>query len=221
MLNTPDLEKIFGSKSLPLDDRGLLYPLEMIAFPGTKFQIHKKIAPYTLEVTTEDYPNRVVYIDSRFVIPSSLLAPERPKILPHPKTILTRLENALGLPYVWGGNWSQGIAEILSLYQPPIQSELHSQWALQGLDCSGLLYEATSGVTPRNTSELMTFGKEITSIDDIQPLDILIYPGHVVIAIDKTTTIESRYGQGVILTPLADRIAELSKTKFLVKRFIP
>lgn len=216
MLNTPEFQQVFGSKVLPLDKKGLLRSLEMIALPGTKFEIHQKIGPYTLEVTTQDYPTKT-FIDARFVSPASANTPERAKVLPSPDLILDRLKSALGLPYVWGGNYRQGIPEILSLYQSPSPTELHT---LAGLDCSGLLYEATGGYTPRNTSELLKFGEEISSIEKIKPLDILVYPGHVIILLDQGTTIESRYGHGVVLANLSNRLAELTNTKFLIRRFL-
>lgn len=221
LLNTPDFQKVFGADSLPLDAKGLLRALELIALPGTKFQILEQIDAFTLQVATNDYPNASVYIDSRFVLPASETTPERSKILPSSDTILTRLKNCLGLPYVWGGNWSQGIPEVLSLYHPPIPKNLHPAWTLQGVDCSGLLYEATSGYTPRNTSQLISFGKEVPSIEAIQPLDILVYPGHVIIFLDPFTTIESRYGKGVIVANLIERLTELSTTKFALRRFLP
>lgn len=217
LLNSPDFQKVFGSNHLPLDEKGLLRSLEMIALPGTKFEIQREIGPHIFEVNTQDYPDAKVFIDSRFTTPATAETKERPKILPEPKTILKRLKAALGLPYVWGGNWSAGIPEILSLYQPPIDKNLHSTWTLQGLDCSGLLYEATWGYTPRNTSELIHFGEEVFSL---QPLDILVYPGHVIIVLDETTTIESRYGKGVVLESLPKRLSELAGKKIFKRRFL-
>ncbi|MBS0628697.1 MAG: hypothetical protein JSS30_00560 [Verrucomicrobia bacterium] len=216
LLNTPDFQKVFGSQTLPVDEKGLLRCLETIALPGTKFEILREVAPFALEVTTADYPGKV-FVDSRFVTPVSAHAPERPKILPDTNTIIARLQSALGLPYVWGGNCRTGIPEILSLYNPPIPENLHSTWTLCGLDCSGLLYEATDGYTPRNTSELIHFGQEVSSP---KPLDIIVYPGHVIIVFDPQTTIESRYGKGVVLTSLTDRLAELARTKFYIRRFL-
>lgn len=216
MLNTPEFQKVFGSEVLPLDEKGLLRSLEMIALPGTKFQILDRISPYSLKVITEDYPH-IIYIDSRFVEPAAIDTPERAKILPSEETIIQRLTSALGLPYVWGGNWRQGIPEILSLYHSPIATQLHT---LSGLDCSGLLYEATDGYTPRNTSDLMKFGEEVHSFEKIRPLDILVYPGHVIIFLDQKTTIESRYGKGVVLANFDQRLAELSGINFRIKNFL-
>jgi len=217
LLNRPDFQKVFGSQSLPLDDKGLLRCLETIALPGTKFEVHQEIDPYTLEVSTKDYPYGKCFVDSRFVMSVSEKEPEREKILPSVDKIVKRLNAALGLPYVWGGNWSLGIPEILSIYKPPVAQEQRQSRMLCGLDCSGLLYEATDGYTPRNTSELIHFGKEVQSPE---PLDLLIYPGHVIIMLDQNSTIESLYGHGVILDNFEKRIEKLKKTGYFLRRFL-
>ncbi|HPE85225.1 MAG TPA: hypothetical protein PLO43_03500, partial [Chlamydiales bacterium] len=90
-----------------------------------------------------------------------------------------------------------------------------------GVDCSGLLYEASYGLTPRNTSELISFGEE-RSLENLQPLDLLVWKGHVVIVLDPYHTIESRLGKGVVITPLADRLSEIERelaTDLFVRRF--
>ena len=91
---------------------------------------------------------------------------------------------------------------------------------LTGLDCSGLLYEASRGMTPRNTSDLMHFGKQVT-LESIQPLDLILYSGHVIIALSNREVIESglEFG-GVVLHPLEERIAKITKP-FTVRRFHP
>ncbi|NGX47544.1 MAG: hypothetical protein K1000chlam3_00922 [Chlamydiae bacterium] len=221
ILNTANFQGVFGAKKLPLDDQGLLRPVEMIALPGTKFQILKKLPHHILEVITEEYPYGPQYIDSRFVTFAKATPSERCKILPDLKTISSRLESSLGLPYIWGGNWGRGIPEIQTLYQPKIPANLKKTWTLSGVDCSGLLFEATNGYTPRNTSDLLQFGEIVPSIQNVKPLDILVWPGHVVIVLTPTLTIESLYGKGVITTPLATRLTELSSTNFIIRRFFP
>jgi len=208
VLNTPDFANNFGAKNLPLDEKGLFRPLELIALPGTHFSLKKQISPYIAEVTTEEYPCSPLYIDLRFTTPCSSSSP-RKKALPPPARILERLEKSLGLPYIWGGNWGQGIPELQTLYK--------ASTTFQGVDCSGLLYEATDGFTPRNTSELLQFGEEVTSRENIRPLDLIIWPGHVVIAFDSATTIESLHPQGVIIQPLSKA---LPQNNISIRRFI-
>jgi cell wall-associated NlpC family hydrolase len=73
-------------------------------------------------------------------------------------------------------------------------------WQLSGVDCSGLLYEATAGSTPRNTSSLVGFGRPVAVAGRsaaelaalLQPLDLIVWPGHVMIVIGGGRVIESR-----------------------------
>ena len=212
VLNTPDFQGVFGVNPPPVDEKGLLRPVEMVALQGTKFEVLRQVSSHIFEVKTADYPHTPLYIDARFTSEVDEQTPDRPKNLPPAEAILSRLENALGLPYIWGGNWGRGIPELHQLYGSALQ--------LSGVDCSGLLYEATNGFIPRNTSELLFYGKKIPHTDHVKPLDILVWPGHVVIVLTPTTTIESLYGHGVILTGLQDRLNQLSSTEYVIRRFI-
>jgi hypothetical protein len=95
---------------------------------------------------------------------------------------------------------------------------MHNHWILKGVDCSGLLYEATNGYTPRNTSDLFQFGNflPIENIEiekNIQPLDIILFPGHVIIIINQQTCIESKENHGVIISQLKTKLHELKQKK--------
>lgn len=101
-----------------------------------------------------------------------------------------------------GGNLREGIPEMLSFYPPSsnISPELQNRWILKGVDCSGLLYEATNGYTPRNTDALIAFGGPVQIagltipqiIEKVEPLDLIIWEGHVIIILGKNRAIESR-----------------------------
>jgi len=221
ILNTPDFQKVFGSRVLPLDNQGLLRAVEMVALPGTKFQILKENPGHILEVQTKDYPCSPIYIDARFTEPASKSTSEREKILPPPAVILAKLKDSLGLPYIWGGNWGGGIPEIISLYHPRVPAKLQKVSTLSGVDCSGLLYEVTNGYTPRNTSDLMHFGEKVNSIDNAKPLDLLVWPGHVIIFLESNLVIESLLGEGVIETPFMDRLKGIPEKPFVIRRFLP
>ena len=129
----------------------------------------------------------------------------------------------VGLPYIWGGNWSAGVPALLALYPPSdeITETMRAIWSLKGVDCSGLLYEATDGFTPRNTSELVYYGtpvaienKSISAIQKmVRPLDLIVWKGHVVIVLDAEKTIESRHKHGVVITPLKERLEEVLQTR--------
>ncbi len=98
---------------------------------------------------------------------------------------------------------------------------MRTLWALKGVDCSGLLYEATDGFTPRNTSDLVHYGSPVSienkSVGEIQrivkPLDLIVWKGHVVIVVDSEKTIESRHLHGVVIAPLKERLEEVLQTR--------
>ena len=111
------------------------------------------------------------------------------------------------------------------LYPPtpgvPHSARLDQQWELAGLDCSGLLYEATDGFTPRNTSALVNYGRGIPIagltpgeiVQKVEPLDLIVWGGHVQIVLDRERLIESRLecgGKGgVTVRPLREAITDL------------
>lgn len=74
------------------------------------------------------------------------------------------------------------------------------------MDCSGLLYAATDGFTPRNTSAIVNFGTGLdiagkTSeeiIHLLQPLDVIVWKGHMLIVLNQSEVIQSKldYGTG-------------------------
>lgn len=213
VLNTPDFRSVFGGNdgtTLAVDRCGQLRALEFIALPGTAFRIEgssSDILSPVYRVTSDDYPypsTTGYYIDSRMVRTTDCAPMPRKRTLPDPETIISRLVSAVGTPYQWGSNLRQGIPEMLSLYPPtgnqPLEKGSPETWTLQGLDCSGLLYEATNGWTPRNTSELVGYGSPlpIAGLDAdgivriVQPLDLIAWKGHVMIILDQERLIESR-----------------------------
>lgn len=221
ILNTPQFTKVFG-KALPFDDKGLVRAVEMIALPGTVFKLIEEKDEHILKVTTEDYPYPTpLYIDERSGA-FHLQASPRKKVLPPVEEIIHNMKKSVGLPYVWGGNYCMGISEWKELYPPQrkLSTLEETHWTFHGVDCSGLLYEATNGFTPRNTSGLMTFGKEVL-MKAVQPLDLILYPGHVIIALDDREVIESKdsYG-GVRVSPIDKRLAEI-EGPFTLRRFHP
>jgi hypothetical protein len=211
VLNTSDFPFVFGNKegrTLHFDDSGLVREVEFVALPETVFQIEEIIpgaAAAIYRVTTEDYPyptRNGYFIDSRFVNTVTDKPENRPQKLPPQKVILNNLLSAEGSIYIWGGNYRAGIPQMLTFYPPrsSLSKNIKDQWTLKGLDCSGLLYEATNGYTPRNTSSLISFGATVPIatlnteqiIQKLKTLDILVWHGHVIIVIDRGRAIESR-----------------------------
>lgn len=122
-----------------------------------------------LDVTTAEYPYDSEtdrhYIDARMVrvIQSETAIAERQIKLPSRYTIQNRMRKQLGTPYIWGGNTPIGAPKMLELYPSAnnIDALTQAKWTMSGFDCSGLLFWATNGYTPRNTSKLITYGTGI------------------------------------------------------------
>lgn len=236
VLNIPDFKAVFGGMSgklLKTDRCGQVRELEYIALPGTVFTIlgrERSGADEVYQVETDEYtppPNVRLYVYGRFLkrVPAPP-APRRPTLPPR-EAIVSMLRGSAGSHYVWGGNVQSGVPELAEwFYKDPGRGD-KGMLTLAGLDCSGLLYQATGGWTPRNTTELMTYGQgvnvagklaaEIASM--LQPLDLIVWNGHVIIVLDRQTAIESRLecgkpgNGGVVMTPLTQRIAEIMRTR--------
>jgi hypothetical protein len=239
VLNTPDFRAVFGGKDgkTPAVDRcGQIRALEFIALPGTPFRIETVLDgpeyPVYRVVTDEyPYPSRTgYYIDSRFVGTSAAPFPPRPRKLPGRATILSRLSSARGTAYVWGGNLRAGVTEMMEFFPPPPNHRFDTitryRRTLRGLDCSGLLYEATDGFTPRNTSTLVDYGAPvpIAGLDEeriaglLRPLDLIVWKGHVMIVYDRERIIESRLDcggkkGGVAFRGLRETLRELLQSR--------
>lgn len=226
ILNTPNFSYVFGGESgnqIPLNSRGHPFYYEFVALKGMVFEIVNQCSSFIFHVKHAKYPNQNLFVDSRFFCTATH---ESNTTLPDKEVVLKKMANRLGTPYVWGGNWCEGIPEMLQLYPPqkPIDQKTEILWTWKGLDCSGLLYEATEGASPRNTSELVYFGKSLnvshlcidSLIDLLQPLDMIVYPGHVLFVYDSHTTIESKSPYGVIYRNLKERLQELLRDRKLV-----
>lgn len=220
IFNTLDLQGVFGGnqRSLPFDDQRLVRELEMIAFPGTVFEVIND--GLVLEVKTDIYPSsKSLYIDSRFVeLHDGEFAVQSE--LPSREEILSFMKCQVGAPYIWGGNFVKGIPELKKYFPPRHALTDHEDdyWMFMGCDCSGLLYEATNGFLPRNTDELKGVGMA-GSLDDLQPLDLVLYTekdgsGHVFVILNESEVIESKLAfGGVTITPLLNRFAMLTDSK--------
>lgn len=236
VLNSPDFKAIFGGANgqvLKVDRCGQVRELEYIALPGSVFKILKKQRSGTADiyqVETDEYvapPNVRLYVDGRFLKLQQASPPPRRPPLPPREEIVSSLRASVGSPYVWGGNAPDGVSGLAEWFFKDIGADDRGRLTLSGLDCSGLLYHATGGWTPRNTTQLLTYGRgvaiagkpsaEILAI--LQPLDLIVWNGHVIIVLDRQTAIESRlecgkpgYG-GVVLTNLSQRMAEINRTR--------
>ncbi|KAF0144033.1 MAG: hypothetical protein FD156_2190 [Nitrospirae bacterium] len=231
VLKTPDFYSVFGGKdgrTLRLTQKNMVEEVEFVALRDTVFTIEKTIrkdAYEILKVKTEDYPyptQRGYYIDSRFVEKKNEKPHGRARALPDKNAIINKLVSAKGAIYVWGGNYVKGIPEMVEFYKPAgkLSEEVQDRWILKGVDCSGLLYEATDGYIPRNVESLFNFGSPVDikglNPDEIakklKPLDLIVYKRHVVIVLDNRQAIQSTIAEGVHLRSLAGIIRTISET---------
>ncbi|HEV3269041.1 MAG TPA: hypothetical protein VGZ69_00095 [Candidatus Rhabdochlamydia sp.] len=231
VLNTADFSSCFGGKdgrSIPLDDQGLMRNLETILLPGSPLGLKEKISEHIWEIKTPVYSGEKLYIDKRLLKTTS----QQTNALPTVDKICKSLKSLTGTPYLWGGNWPLGINKMCELYPPKVDfsslpEKIQNTWLLKGVDCSGLLYWATNGYTPRNTSDLVTYaeGLNIENLKEkdivllLKPLDLITWKGHVIIVIDKETCIESTPKEGVHMSNLCKRTEEVLKNRIAVNQY--
>lgn len=236
VLTTSAFKACFGAEdgsSLPLDEQQLLRPVEMILLTHSKVELLEDRGESIWKIRTLEHPSKeALYVDERFLARVEDSFPERERAVLSKKEILDRLQQQIGVRYIWGGNWPQGVPQMLHWYQPKAKYEtlsplLLDTWQLKGVDCSGLLYFASDGNTPRNTAELVKWGKglEIENsgadaiVKKLKPLDLIVWKGHVLICLNSDTLIESRAGVGVITHPAQERLSEILHTRRAVNRY--
>jgi hypothetical protein len=222
LLNTHKLKDIFGGAdgyNIPLQD-GLLKELETILLPSTIVRIIKQISPFVVEVSTEEYSaSTPLWTDNRFLQACDNIPHQKRKKLLSADAIISSMKSCLNMPYLWGGN-AKGVPEMMEYYPPKskdrvLDTKVLQAWSLYGMDCSGLLYFATNGFTPRNTAQLIAYGNEVKiqgkdfSLLNLAPLDLIVWKGHVIIYIGQDMVIESLGGKGVLITPLQNRLNEI------------
>ena len=247
VLHTPDFRGIFGGEdggTLRLDEDEQIEELEFIAFPETVFEIEEIIegnGKRIYKITTKDYPyptDKGYFIDSRFVETVKIEPPERPKELPSKQTVIQNLLSTEDGEYFWGGSYKNGIPQMPLFYKPTslLPEKIREKWMLKGLDCSGLLYYATNGCTPRNTSSLVNYGESVRIADlevdeiiqKVESLDIIVWIGHLIIILDKEHIIESRldydkdkegFQGGVRIRQLEDVLVEIMESRVPVDNY--
>jgi hypothetical protein len=237
VLNTNDFKSVFGGAdgmTVKTDNQGLIREMEYIALPGTVFDLigEYDYGTYKIfKVETKEYEyNTNLYVDSRFLDLKKQRPPERKINLPSKGEIYDFLDKVTGNRYCWGGNFNNGISRLIELYQPSgnISSQLKNEWMLTGCDCSGLMFEATNGYTPRNTSKLVNYGNAVEieglSAEEIaaklMPLDMMVWNGHVIYVYDENTAIQSSLSKGgVVKTDLITTIKDLMGSRTPVNNY--
>ncbi len=219
VLNIPEFHAVFGHFS------GDSKYIEFVALAGQTYLV-EEIYPrhhhsiYKISLPSYETP---LFLDSRFTRPASNQALDKPQPDWKRSDLARKMEQLLGSRYIWGGNWSLGISKMLHYYPPQkaLDDATLALWTLRGVDCSGLLYEVTNGATPRNTNQLIHFGKALPIegkspaeiAKELLPMDMVVWPGHVWFAFDSSHSIESKSPFGVIRRPLIERLEETCKER--------
>ena len=240
VLNTSDFESVYGGKdgkTLKREKSGLIKSLEYTAYPGTVFTIleeysHGDYSIYKVYVKEYDIPelNIDLYIDSRFVNIYDEKPAERKIEVPTEEQIYEYFDKSNGAIYIWGANTINGVKEMIEFYPPKagLSEKEKKEWSIEGLDCSGLLFEATGGYTPRHTRQLVHFGEPVEVqglstkeiMNKIEPLDLIVWKGHVIIVYDKGHTIECSYSSGgVIMKDLKTVLNDLLSKRRIVNKW--
>lgn len=206
------LKNIFGwtgESTLKLDDNNQIDEVETIALTGSVFEIYAEIKDWDntiYKVYNRDYDYATTngyYIDSRFVALTWVIPETVAKILPEKQTIIERVKIIEWSQYVRWWDAPYGVSQLMDFYPPKsnVSDEIKSKWILKWVDCSWLLYYATNGYTPRNTSSLVNYGTWIeiqwlnadAIINKLEPLDLIVRRWHMILVLDKNTVIQSVY----------------------------
>ncbi|MBX7044246.1 MAG: peptidoglycan endopeptidase [Ignavibacteria bacterium] len=219
VLCTKDFKSVFGGKTgytLKKNKTGLVKEVEFVAYPGTFFEIverYKEDDYFIFKVKCDEYDIALsgsdLFIDSRFVTLTDKIPVRSNKVCPSKEQIYSYFDLSVGAMYVWGANNLAGVPEMLKFYIPAksLSTGDNKTWMLKGVDCSGLLYEATKGFTPRNTHQLVSYGEgvAIKGLDAlaiskvVKPLDLIVWKGHLIIVYDESTTIQSAHSSGGVV----------------------
>jgi hypothetical protein len=194
----------FGRKDRKItkDEWDQIPSTETILLPWSIIKWIAIVHDGVIKILTNEYKsNYPLYTDICFLgnISTEEL-PERNISLPPTDVILSKLRSQVDKPYIWWGNSPDPIVEMLQYNENPNKDD-YDKITLNWFDCSGLLYWATDGYTPRNTSELMNFWEcveiEWKNTDEIltslKPLDIIVWQDywHCMIVLDNDEVIES------------------------------
>lgn len=220
VFNIPEIYKFLSDLDgdVKTDKKGLLPEVSFIAPPGREFEIIDEIeqSGYTILKVKPVNSEKIYYADSRFLEGAYGEYDNKGKLTK--EEIIRNLKAMEGYPYEYGGAIANGVWKLESMYDI---KGLNEKWKPKGLDCSGLIYQATNGAIPRSSSEIVKYGEgldiEGKKLDDIidmlEPLDIIGYPGHVLIVIDKNSVMESSPKKGVRILQAETRIKQLMKDR--------
>lgn len=185
--------------------------LETILFPKRAISIvniEKDIA----EISTGEYEEQGIWYTKASFLEKGEEEDKEP--LPSKKLLIKRLWEFPKLPYLLGGTTPFPVEFEYLVSEDPF---INRHKKLFGIDCSGLLYYVSGGNTPRNTSGLFKIGKQV---QNLEPLDLILFPGHVIIYLGDGFCIESREIDGVCISNWESR-KESIKSAYTFIRWYP
>jgi len=216
----------------------LYHGLLFTAWPGTAFTVLERRSAGKVaiaRVTTAEYPCASCWVDARHVRFSAKPFPERTVKMPSRHDILQFLEGAAarGVPYCWGCNFTVGVPSLRRDYGLTARQLARYPWDFAGLDCSGILFEATGGATPRDTNRLLVHGdpvrihgRTVAQIQALlQPLDLIVWQGHMLIVLENGFVVESanryhrQFVRRAIKSPLVQRLGEVVSQRKPVNQY--
>lgn len=223
VFNAPDLDIYYGQEiignerkygRLKLDEWGQIDEVAGHVFPGEILTVKEKVYNrvlgrdvYKVIGDNEFYQSEKTsyYVDGIFFNADEGVNSDRFPLLSK-EEVLANLEvfSSSNAPYVWGGMNLDGCPMVLDEYVFDFDTDLEMRKAIgAGFDCSGMIYSAHKNPNgPRNTSQMVMAGRSIDiegkSFDEIlsiiQPLDIIVWRGHVLIFLrDDGTCVDSRW----------------------------
>ena len=211
LFNSPNFYQLMLLNGVGCDEKGHFRSLETVLLPHQSFQIVNMRSDFIAEIKTDCYQfGTQLFTDIRFATQEVIKKP----VLASKHQIIQILKKQVGKRYLWGGTVPHPLFLMLKFYPPKrnLTTFEKKQWVLDGIDCSGILHYATSGFTPRNTSQLMDYGNQVSE-DELKPLDLILIHKHVLIVVDDKTIVHSREIKGVFLENLQAKLAQLKKRK--------
>ncbi len=210
IFNTPNFKALLSDGG-GVDGTNHLRILETFLFPKREIILIEEIGE-VVSIQTKDYPwdaqlfTKATFLEKGVEKPFSAIPP-----IP---LIINRLRNFPKIPYLLGGTIPKSTYMGLLLEGNEFKDR-HK--VLFGIDCSGLLYYVTEGNLPRNTSDLLKVGMEV---QELIPLDLILFKGHVLIYLGEGEVIESREKDGVVISCWEERKKEITKAYTFI-RFHP
>jgi hypothetical protein len=180
--------------------------LETVAFPKSKIVKIKEEGAIVRLLFPEYSLSQELFTFASFIEEAEA---EKKQKLPSKEQILKSLIDFPKIPYLLGGNTPFSIDLHCPLSFDPFANR-HRK--LFGIDCSGLLYFVTNGNVPRNTSQMNAMGEEV---NDLLPLDAILFPGHVIIYLGDNYVIESRQFDGVTISKWQERQKQIPTYKII------